>query len=192
MQSRLKKTIRILRFGSWTTTTTKPCLQCSRKLMVLFYTCVNLCSILKRLFLFSAKERVVGWYSTGPKLRESDLDIQELFFEYRFSWFLQKIDFNRKGLWICTNTCPLSFQLRLKSCSCHHWCKAKSIGNSNWSLLRCGRSQRSTNKNKQKLNFSNFTGFRFFPGIYSSCDSLKFLICWGFSTFCFPVIFVTF
>ncbi|CAI5471640.1 unnamed protein product [Closterium sp. Yama58-4] len=30
----------------------------------------------------AAKERVVGWYSTGPKIRESDLDIQELFYNY--------------------------------------------------------------------------------------------------------------
>lgn len=29
----------------------------------------------------SAKEHVVGWYSTGPKLRENDLDINELFRE---------------------------------------------------------------------------------------------------------------
>jgi|APAra0007618328_1042625.scaffolds.fasta_scaffold09309_2 hypothetical protein len=28
---------------------------------------------------FSAKEHVVGWYSTGPKLRENDLDVHALF-----------------------------------------------------------------------------------------------------------------
>lgn len=33
-------------------------------------------------FLFTAKEHVVGWYSTGPKLRENDLDIHGLFNEY--------------------------------------------------------------------------------------------------------------
>lgn len=32
--------------------------------------------------LFTAKEHVVGWYSTGPKLRENDLDIHGLFNEY--------------------------------------------------------------------------------------------------------------
>lgn len=26
----------------------------------------------------NAKERVVGWYSTGPRIREADLDINEL------------------------------------------------------------------------------------------------------------------
>lgn len=30
---------------------------------------------------FSAKEHVVGWYSTGPKLRENDLDVHNLFNE---------------------------------------------------------------------------------------------------------------
>ena len=29
-----------------------------------------------------AKEKVVGWYSTGPKIRENDLDIGELFEKY--------------------------------------------------------------------------------------------------------------
>lgn len=30
---------------------------------------------------WTAKEHVIGWYSTGPKLRENDLDIHELFRE---------------------------------------------------------------------------------------------------------------
>jgi proteasome lid subunit RPN8/RPN11 len=30
----------------------------------------------------AAKEHVVGWYSTGPKLRENDLDIHALFNKY--------------------------------------------------------------------------------------------------------------
>lgn len=30
----------------------------------------------------SAKEKIVGWYSTGPKLRDNDIDIHELFYEY--------------------------------------------------------------------------------------------------------------
>jgi 26S proteasome regulatory subunit N8 len=29
-----------------------------------------------------AKEKVVGWYSTGPKIRENDLDVGELFEKY--------------------------------------------------------------------------------------------------------------
>lgn len=30
----------------------------------------------------AAREKIVGWYSTGPRLREADLDIQELFAGY--------------------------------------------------------------------------------------------------------------
>ncbi|XP_017623650.1 26S proteasome non-ATPase regulatory subunit 7 homolog B-like [Gossypium arboreum] len=36
-------------------------------------------SMFKRI---NAKEHVVGWYSTGPKLRENDLDIHRLFHKY--------------------------------------------------------------------------------------------------------------
>lgn len=28
--------------------------------------------------MFSARERVVGWYSSGPKIRPADLEINEL------------------------------------------------------------------------------------------------------------------
>lgn len=31
--------------------------------------------------IFAAKEHVVGWYSTGPKLKENDLNIHGLFNE---------------------------------------------------------------------------------------------------------------
>lgn len=30
----------------------------------------------------AAREKIVGWYHTGPRLRESDLDIQELMSNY--------------------------------------------------------------------------------------------------------------
>ncbi|KAE8716409.1 hypothetical protein F3Y22_tig00110120pilonHSYRG00029 [Hibiscus syriacus] len=36
-------------------------------------------SVFKRI---NAKEQVVSWYSTGPKLRENDLDIHRLFHNY--------------------------------------------------------------------------------------------------------------
>lgn len=32
--------------------------------------------------LDAAREKVVGWYSTGPRLREADLDITELMTNY--------------------------------------------------------------------------------------------------------------
>jgi proteasome lid subunit RPN8/RPN11 len=31
------------------------------------------------IFLFAARERMIGWYHTGPKLRASDQEINELF-----------------------------------------------------------------------------------------------------------------
>ena len=37
--------------------------------------CESLCTC-------SARERVVGWYSTGPRLREADLDINDLVSNY--------------------------------------------------------------------------------------------------------------
>ena len=33
-------------------------------------------------FWIAAREKVVGWYSTGPRLREADLDITELMTNY--------------------------------------------------------------------------------------------------------------
>ena len=32
--------------------------------------------------LYAAREKVIGWYSTGPRLREADLDINELMSNY--------------------------------------------------------------------------------------------------------------
>ncbi|GJP39901.1 hypothetical protein CLOM_g24226 [Closterium sp. NIES-68] len=46
----------------------------------------------------NAKERVVGWYSTGPKIRESDLDIQELFYNYCSNPVLVIIDVQPREL----------------------------------------------------------------------------------------------
>lgn len=31
---------------------------------------------------FAAREKVVGWYSTGPRLREADLDVNQLMSQY--------------------------------------------------------------------------------------------------------------
>jgi 26S proteasome regulatory subunit N8 len=43
-----------------------------------------------------ARERVIGWYSTGPKIRASDLEITELFREYCPQPTLVVIDVNSK------------------------------------------------------------------------------------------------
>ena len=38
--------------------------------------------IYHNLFPGAAREKVVGWYSTGPRLREADLDITDLMSNY--------------------------------------------------------------------------------------------------------------
>ncbi|EFJ21414.1 hypothetical protein SELMODRAFT_174670 [Selaginella moellendorffii] len=50
----------------------------------------------------NAKEHVVGWYSTGPKLRENDLDIHELFRNYAPNPVLVIIDVQPRELAIPT------------------------------------------------------------------------------------------
>uniref|UniRef100_A0A2P2LP19 MPN domain-containing protein n=1 Tax=Rhizophora mucronata TaxID=61149 RepID=A0A2P2LP19_RHIMU len=54
-------------------------------------------SMFKRI---NAKEHVVGWYSTGPKLRENDLDIHQLFHKYVPNPVLVIIDVRPKELGI--------------------------------------------------------------------------------------------
>ena len=56
-------------------------------------------SMFKRI---NAKEHVVGWYSTGPKLRENDLDIHGLFHDYVPNPVLVIIDVQPKELGIPT------------------------------------------------------------------------------------------
>ncbi|KAK2966124.1 hypothetical protein RJ640_018377 [Escallonia rubra] len=56
-------------------------------------------SMFKRI---NAKEHVVGWYSTGPKLRENDLDIHGLFNDYVPNPVLVIIDVQPKELGIPT------------------------------------------------------------------------------------------
>ncbi|KAG0577597.1 hypothetical protein KC19_5G167300 [Ceratodon purpureus] len=50
----------------------------------------------------NAKEHVIGWYSTGPKLRENDLDIHELFRDYCPNPVLVIIDVQPRELGIPT------------------------------------------------------------------------------------------
>ncbi|XP_038997426.1 26S proteasome non-ATPase regulatory subunit 7 homolog B-like [Hibiscus syriacus] len=56
-------------------------------------------SMFKRI---NAKEHVVGWYSTGPKLRENDLDIHRLFHNYVPNPIMVIIDVQPKELGIPT------------------------------------------------------------------------------------------
>jgi 26S proteasome regulatory subunit N8 len=54
------------------------------------------------LLYLSAKEHVVGWYSTGPKIKENDLEINELFRKYATNPLLVIIDVQPKELGIPT------------------------------------------------------------------------------------------
>ncbi|XP_039059016.1 probable RNA-binding protein ARP1 [Hibiscus syriacus] len=56
-------------------------------------------SMFKRI---NAKEHVVGWYSTGPKLRENDIDIHRLFHNYVPNLVMVIIDVQPKELGIPT------------------------------------------------------------------------------------------
>ena len=42
--------------------------------------------------IFSAREKIVGWYSTGPKIRTADLEINEVFKKYTKNPVLVIID----------------------------------------------------------------------------------------------------
>lgn len=44
----------------------------------------------------TAKEKVVGWYSTGPRIRPSDLEVNELFRKYTPNPVLVIIDVQPK------------------------------------------------------------------------------------------------
>ncbi|KAJ2684194.1 proteasome regulatory particle subunit, partial [Coemansia spiralis] len=51
----------------------------------------------------NAKERLVGWYHNGPKLRSSDLQINELFKKYTPNPVLVVIDVQPKVIGLPTN-----------------------------------------------------------------------------------------
>ncbi len=51
----------------------------------------------------SAKEKVVGWYHSGPKLRSSDLEINELFKKFATSPVLVVVDVHPKDVGIPTD-----------------------------------------------------------------------------------------
>ena len=51
----------------------------------------------------AAKETVVGWYSTGPKVREADLDIHEMIGNYVASPVLVVIDVQPQELGLPTS-----------------------------------------------------------------------------------------
>lgn len=81
--------------GSWIMTTWKTCMACSRKLMVRSRCCLRKPYVFygnctSHIFIFvnnciqcfTARERIVGWYHTGPKLHKNDIAINELIKQY--------------------------------------------------------------------------------------------------------------
>lgn len=51
----------------------------------------------------NAKERLIGWYHSGPKLRASDLKINEIFKKYSASPVLLVVDVKQEGVGIPTD-----------------------------------------------------------------------------------------
>lgn len=92
-QCHLTKTTEMTLCGSWITTTWRTCMACSRKLMVSNTSkCIRIQSVFCAhciiflltafIVVFSARERIVGWYHTGPKLHKNDIAINELIKQY--------------------------------------------------------------------------------------------------------------
>jgi hypothetical protein len=114
LQCRLRRMTRILGSGSLTTITTSQCSPCSRGLMVCSIKILKFCwawSVLLLLLSWwaravcgAAKEHVVGWYSTGPKLRENDLDVHALF--NRYCEAMSSCDCSFELVWQFFRYCP--------------------------------------------------------------------------------------
>lgn len=69
----------------------------------------NMFSMFKKI---NAKEVVVGWYSTGPKLREADLDIHDLVSNYNPNPVLVIVDVQPKELGIPTKAYSVIDEVR--------------------------------------------------------------------------------
>lgn len=46
--------------------------------------------------IIKAKERIVGWYHSGPKLKQNDIKINELFRRYNANSVMVIVDVERK------------------------------------------------------------------------------------------------
>jgi len=60
----------------------------------------------------NAKEKVVGWYSTGPKIRTNDLDIHELFTDYHPNPAFVIVDVSPDNVGIPTSAYRLENEIR--------------------------------------------------------------------------------
>jgi len=47
-----------------------------------------------------ARERIVGWYHTGPKLHKNDIAINELMKQYCSNSVCNTVHFNTKFYWV--------------------------------------------------------------------------------------------
>lgn len=94
-------------YGFLTMIISKTCMECSKKLTV------RLASVYKNLKFFNenidltlyillAREKVVGWYHTGPKLHQNDVAINELIRRYCPNSVLVIIDAKPKDLGLPT------------------------------------------------------------------------------------------
>jgi proteasome lid subunit RPN8/RPN11 len=88
-ECRLRRTTKMPRHGSSTTITSRGCSRCSKRSTVRALRIPPSPgsfevpdSLLLRRRDATARERMIGWYHTGPKLRASDLEINELFKRY--------------------------------------------------------------------------------------------------------------
>jgi hypothetical protein len=92
------KKIKKKKFGFLITNIWKICILCLEKLMV-----NKKQTILFELnFQILARERIVGWYHTGPKLHRNDISINELIREYHPDSVLVIIDAKPKDLGLPT------------------------------------------------------------------------------------------
>ena len=67
----------------------------------------------------NAREKLIGWYHSGPKLRASDLEINELFKRYTPNPLLVIIDVQPKEVGVPTDAYFAVEEIKDVSQSCH-------------------------------------------------------------------------
>jgi hypothetical protein len=85
----------------------------------------------------NAREKLIGWYHTGPKLRASDLEVNELFKRYTPNPLLVIIDVQPKEVGVPTDAYFAVEEIKDVSA---------------WQRLGGGDSTRSANELLQELN----------------------------------------
>lgn len=68
----------------------------------------------------NAREKLIGWYHTGPKLRASDLEINELFKRYTPNPLLVIIDVQPKEVGVPTDAYFAIEEIKDVSAHVHH------------------------------------------------------------------------